>query len=78
MAHWDPHYLLDVYPQQSGFTCVGTTREGRRCGQSLLKNIHRAEADRILHLLPAPEVFTSSYNDLYPTLRHLAWLTLYV
>jgi hypothetical protein len=76
MALWNPRQLLDVYPQQSGFTCVGTTREGRRCRQSFLKNVHRAEADRLLDLLPIPEQSRSNYNNFYPTLRQLAWLTL--
>jgi hypothetical protein len=76
MALWDPRQILDVYPQRSDFTCVGTTREGRRCRQSFLKNVHRAEANRLLDILPPPGHFASNSSQLYPTLRHLAWLTL--
>jgi hypothetical protein len=76
MALWNPRQLLDVYPQLPGFTCVGTTREGRRCRQWFLKNIHRAEADRLLDFLPPPGHFALNSSQLYPTLRHLAWLTL--
>lgn len=76
MAHWDPRQVLDVYPQQAGFTCIGTTTKGLRCRQSFLKNSHKAQADRLLHLLPSPEQFTSHPNELFRTLRHIAWLSL--
>jgi len=75
-SYWNPRRLLDVYPQESQFTCVGTTLEGLRCRQSFLRNIHKAEADRLLDLLPLPEEFRAHPNELLPTLRHLAWLTL--
>ncbi|KAE9379010.1 hypothetical protein N431DRAFT_553320 [Stipitochalara longipes BDJ] len=75
-SYWNPRQLLDVYPQQPHFTCVGTTLRGPRCRQSFLKNIHKAEADRLLDLLPPPEQFRSHPSELFPTLRHIAWLTL--
>ncbi|PMD36670.1 hypothetical protein L207DRAFT_568885 [Hyaloscypha variabilis F] len=76
MASWNARQLLDVYPQEPYFTCVGTTLKGLRCRQSFLKNVHKAEADRLLDLLPPPEHFRSNPSELLPTLRHLAWLTL--
>jgi hypothetical protein len=74
MASWNARQLLDVYPQEPYFTCVGTTLKGLRCRQSFLKNVHKAEADRLLDLLPPPEHFRSNPSELLPTLRHHLFL----
>ncbi|CZR54499.1 uncharacterized protein PAC_04383 [Phialocephala subalpina] len=73
---WDARSVLDVYPESSTFTCVGTTLQGRRCQNSFIKKIYKEEASDILDGLPALVRSTRRYAQLLPTLKHLAFLTL--
>ena len=68
--------VLDVHPERNGFTCVGTSQKGLRCGQKYLCHAHLAEASQILDSLPHPEQFRTHSAEIFPLLRNLAWLTL--
>lgn len=70
---WDPRSVLDVYPGRSDFTCVGTTKKGRRCGQLLISKSDLERADSILDNL---EMREPSAFSLAEELTELAALTL--
>ncbi|KAF4624458.1 hypothetical protein G7Y89_g13712 [Cudoniella acicularis] len=73
---YDLPSVLNLYPEVSGFTCVGITQRGLRCRQSFIAHRDLQEASNVLtwlrnniHLYPSPV-------DVLPTLRRLAELTL--
>ena len=77
-ATWDPSYLLDVHPDRSDFTCVGTTKQGRRCRNSFISAVSLTEASTILAVLKS---MTFRYRrdfivQISPKLDRLAELTL--
>ena len=76
-ALWDPRALLDIYPEHAGFTCVGTTKQGRRCRQKMISHTSLREARNILHVLQQQDIFQHNFSDLvYPKLHRLAVVTL--
>ncbi|TAQ89334.1 hypothetical protein B7494_g2349 [Chlorociboria aeruginascens] len=71
-AYWDFRRLLDVNPDDPGFTCVGTTKKGLRCRQFFFSGSDLYRAARILDTMDRQQ--TSS--DVCILLKELAGLTL--
>jgi hypothetical protein len=68
--------ILDVYPDDPSFTCVGTTKQGRRCRNSFIRNAYLSEANDLLDDLPEIVGSGRQQYELLPNLRRLAYLTL--
>ena len=68
----DFRYILDVYPDKPGFSCVGTTKKGARCQQNWIANSDKARAARLLNEMGTHKMLSSSYKHL----EELAELTL--
>jgi hypothetical protein len=76
-AFGDFRHVLDVFPNQSAFTCVGTTRQGRRCRQSFISRSDLAQADRTLNIINQFDIYDSAFLvHIQPQLCRLADLTL--
>lgn len=71
-VYWNFRDILDVYPEASDFTCVGTTLEGERCTYNIEKYHERPAAGRILDKMDQCKSLKSS--DRY--LEDLAALAL--
>lgn len=69
---WDFREILDCYPDRPGFTCVGITKKGKRCGQRMFSGSDLSCASRMLDEMSCYEKLSSSYKDL----ERLAGLTL--
>ena len=69
---WDFREILDCYPDQPFFTCVGKTKKGTRCGQWMFSGGDLSCASRMLDEMSCYEKLSSSYKDL----ENLAGLTL--
>lgn len=72
----DIRSILDVYPNDPSFTCVGTTQKGSRCLESFIQNAYLSEADDILDKLPEIVGSSGQQYELLSNLRQLAYLTL--
>lgn len=71
-VYWDFRSILDVYPDESGFTCVGITQKGARCRQWMFSGRDLSCASGILDEMGAHKRLSSSYKYL----EELAELTL--
>src|SRR6266536_3143291 len=76
MPTWNPRQVLDIYPEECDFTCVGTTKQGRRCRNSFIKRDYLSKASLILDNLPELQDFRSHQSYYLSKLNQLAWLTL--
>ncbi|RDL40587.1 uncharacterized protein BP5553_00566 [Venustampulla echinocandica] len=72
----DPESLLDVYPGEGEFTCVGTTQKGVRCRQSFIARRDLREAEDVLETLSQRIYRPEHPTRLLPILTRLAELTL--
>lgn len=72
LTNWDFRSILDVYPDGPGFTCVGTTKMGARCGQRKIANSDKARAVILLNEMDTLSKLSRSYKYL----EELAELTL--
>lgn len=70
---WNPRAVLDIYPDGPGFTCVGTTKKGLRCKQSMISGADRSEASQILNTIT---LFHPTSRTVRENLEDLAYLTL--
>lgn len=70
--HRDYSQILDVYPHDYSFTCVGITQKGLRCRQSFILEADKNSAVDILHQMNSHRAWESSF----PYLKDLAYLTL--
>jgi hypothetical protein len=74
---WDPRCILDIYPNQYGFTCTGITKKGARCRNSFISNADKTEASKILDWLAERDIIVEDLNRrIGPKLVRLAELTL--
>jgi hypothetical protein len=76
---WNPEDVLDVYPSENRFTCVGTTDLGQRCAGSSIPPASHREARAILHdLRTSSNALSIIKSDgwLFPQLYRLATLTI--
>ncbi|KAF4624461.1 hypothetical protein G7Y89_g13711 [Cudoniella acicularis] len=74
---WNPQEALDVYPRDTRFQCVGTTREGGRCSETTIPLANHREAYAILEDLRTASInIIASDGWLFPQLHRLATLTL--
>lgn len=72
MAKWDFRSILDVYPDEAGFTCVGTTKKNARCGNFMIAGSDKARAALLLNEMDTRSTLSYSYKYL----EELAELTL--
>jgi hypothetical protein len=70
---WDPRAVLNIYPNSQGFTCVGTTKKGSRCGQSMISGADLSQASQILNTIT---LFHPASRTVHDKLADLAYLTL--
>jgi len=64
--------ILDCFPRNDDFHCVGITNEGKPCGQKMLRKRDLREASTIIDTMNSHQQWSSSY----PFLKRLAYLTL--
>jgi hypothetical protein len=70
---WDPRSVLNIYPDGQGFTCVGTTKKGSRCRQSMISGADLSKASQILNTMTLYHPASRTVRD---KLADLAYLTL--
>lgn len=68
---WDPQSLLDVYPESYSFTCIGTTKKGARCRQSMFSRSDLSRASQILEDIASLRPKSSSVSSELPELAYL-------
>ena len=73
-TYWNFRTILDVAPDEPGFTCVGITKKGKRCTQSpkFFFRSDLSQASELLDMMGAHKKLTNSYKYL----EELAELTL--
>ncbi|KAH7418332.1 hypothetical protein BKA64DRAFT_654182 [Cadophora sp. MPI-SDFR-AT-0126] len=78
MSLWNPRLVLDVYPEEPDFTCVGTTQKGLRCRNSFIRREYLLRAGVILDALSEISLVQHMTDEarLLAILRTISWLTL--
>jgi hypothetical protein len=71
-VYWNFREILDLFPESSTFSCVGTTRAGKRCALKIEKHYERPAAGRLLDEMDRCKNLKSSCHYL----DELAALTL--
>jgi hypothetical protein len=71
-TYWNFRQILDVRPDSSYFTCVGTTQKGARCRNSLISNVDKSRAADLLDSMDQCKSLKNSYQYL----EELASITL--
>jgi len=78
MSLWNARAVLDVYPEEPDFTCIGTTQKGLRCRNSFIKRQHLLQAGHVLDSLSQISLVRHVADEarLLAVLSTISWLTL--
>ena len=78
MLLWNARAVLDVYPEEPDFTCVGTTQKGLRCRNSFIKRQYLLQAGVVLDSISQISLIRQIADEarLLTILSTISWLTL--